>query len=184
MLPGLLPRAASAEPEPEKPSSGEPRIGLCLAGGGFQASFLHLGTIRYLEEADTMEKVEVVSTVSGGSILGAYFRPIPRKKTPSDGLCWPERVTRWVRIGGGGRPSAARPTRTGTPRLPQILSPYVFRVLEVTIRTLITRKKTRKLYEWRWFFHLFRSRMRLKFTNWNHRQGSSQDRPSLEEGLG
>ena len=62
-----------AEPEPEESSSGEPRIGLCLSGGGFRASFFHLGTIRYLEEAGIMEKVEVVSTVSGGSIIGAYY---------------------------------------------------------------------------------------------------------------
>ena len=48
------------------------RIGLALSGGGFRASFYHLGTIRYLEEAGIMSKVEVMSTVSGGSIIGAY----------------------------------------------------------------------------------------------------------------
>ncbi len=63
----------SAESETEKSSSNEPRIGLCLSGGGFRASFFHLGTIRYLEEAGIMENVEVVSTVSGGSIIGAYY---------------------------------------------------------------------------------------------------------------
>ena len=53
--------------------SDKSRIGLCLSGGGFRASFFHLGTLRYLEEAGIMEKVEVVSTVSGGSIIGAYY---------------------------------------------------------------------------------------------------------------
>ena len=61
--------------DPAEPASGsgEPRIGLCLSGGGFRASFFHLGTIRYLEEAGVMERVEAVSTVSGGSIIGAYY---------------------------------------------------------------------------------------------------------------
>lgn len=49
------------------------RIGLALSGGGFRASLYHLGTIRYLEEAGIMESVEAVSTVSGGSIIGAYY---------------------------------------------------------------------------------------------------------------
>ena len=61
------------ESAPNKLSCDDPRIGLCLSGGGFRASFFHLGTIRYLEEAGIMEKVEVVSTVSGGSIIGAYY---------------------------------------------------------------------------------------------------------------
>ena len=64
---------SSADCEPEKSSGGEPRIGLCLSGGGFRASFFHLGTIRYLEKVGIMKKVEVISTVSGGSIVGAYY---------------------------------------------------------------------------------------------------------------
>lgn len=63
----------SANFEPEESCGGTPRIGLCLSGGGFRASFFHLGTIRYLEEVGIMEKVEVFSTVSGGSIVGAYY---------------------------------------------------------------------------------------------------------------
>ena len=61
------------EPAPKKTSCDDSRIGLCLSGGGFRASFFHLGTIRYLEETGIMENVEVVSTVSGGSIIGAYY---------------------------------------------------------------------------------------------------------------
>ena len=63
----------SIEPPSAESGSDKPRIGLCLSGGGFRASFFHLGTLRYLEEASIMEKVEVVSTVSGGSIIGAYY---------------------------------------------------------------------------------------------------------------
>jgi predicted acylesterase/phospholipase RssA len=54
-------------------SDGQSRIGLALSGGGFRASLYHLGTIRYLEEAGVMPRVEVMSTVSGGSIIGAYY---------------------------------------------------------------------------------------------------------------
>ncbi|MCZ6634032.1 MAG: patatin-like phospholipase family protein [bacterium] len=53
--------------------TGRPRIGLALSGGGFRASFFHLGVIRRLEELDLMKDVEVISTVSGGSILGGYY---------------------------------------------------------------------------------------------------------------
>ena len=63
----------SIEPAAAESGSDESRIGLCLSGGGFRASYFHLGTLRYLEEAGIMEKVEVVSTVSGGSIIGAYY---------------------------------------------------------------------------------------------------------------
>ena len=49
------------------------RVGLALSGGGFRASLYHLGTIRYLEECGIMPHIEVMSTVSGGSIIGAYY---------------------------------------------------------------------------------------------------------------
>jgi predicted acylesterase/phospholipase RssA len=49
------------------------RIGLALSGGGFRASIFHLGVIRRLEELKIMKDVSVLSTVSGGSIIGAYY---------------------------------------------------------------------------------------------------------------
>lgn len=48
-------------------------IGLALSGGGFRASIFHLGVIRRLEELGMMQDVSVISTVSGGSIIGAYY---------------------------------------------------------------------------------------------------------------
>ena len=53
--------------------SGFPRIGLALSGGGFRASLFHLGVIRRLEELGIMQSVAVVSSVSGGSIIAAYY---------------------------------------------------------------------------------------------------------------
>ena len=50
-----------------------PRLGLALAGGGFRASFFHLGVLRRMAELDLLRQVEVLSTVSGGSIVGALY---------------------------------------------------------------------------------------------------------------
>lgn len=50
-----------------------PRIGLCLSGGGFRASFFGLGAVRYLAEAGLLEAVEAVSAVSGGSLTAAVL---------------------------------------------------------------------------------------------------------------
>jgi predicted acylesterase/phospholipase RssA len=49
------------------------RIGLALSGGGFRASIFHLGVIRRLEELGIMQNVDVISAVSGGSIIAAYY---------------------------------------------------------------------------------------------------------------
>jgi predicted acylesterase/phospholipase RssA len=56
------------------PSAAPPhRIGLALSGGGFRASLFHLGVIRRLEELGIMEDVSIVSSVSGGSIVAAFY---------------------------------------------------------------------------------------------------------------
>ena len=49
------------------------KIGLALSGGGFRASIFHLGVIRRLEELGIMKDVDVISSVSGGSIIAAYY---------------------------------------------------------------------------------------------------------------
>src|SRR6266850_4899401 len=61
----------SAAPQPE--GKRKRRIGLALSGGGFRASIFHLGVIRRLEELRIMKDVEVISSVSGGSIVAAYY---------------------------------------------------------------------------------------------------------------
>lgn len=70
-------------------ASGHDRIGLALSGGGFRASLFHLGVIRRLEELGIMERVSIVSSVSGGSIVGAFY------------LCEMEKQLRESRIKGG-----------------------------------------------------------------------------------
>lgn len=49
------------------------KIGVCLSGGGFRASFYALGVLRYLAEANLLDGVVGVSAVSGGSIAAAAF---------------------------------------------------------------------------------------------------------------
>lgn len=48
-------------------------IALTFSGGGYRAAAYHLGTLAYLQHLDLLEDVEVLSTVSGGTIIGAAF---------------------------------------------------------------------------------------------------------------
>jgi NTE family protein len=49
------------------------RLGLALSGGGYRATAFHLGTLKKLQAMNILDKVEVLSTISGGSINGAYY---------------------------------------------------------------------------------------------------------------
>ncbi len=53
--------------------SGTGKVGLSLSGGGFRASFFHLGVMARLAEIDALRGIEALSTVSGGSIVGAHY---------------------------------------------------------------------------------------------------------------
>jgi predicted acylesterase/phospholipase RssA len=49
------------------------KIGLALSGGGFRAALYHVGVLARLAEMDLLRKVEALSCVSGGSIVGAHY---------------------------------------------------------------------------------------------------------------
>lgn len=51
----------------------EKRIGLALSGGGFRAACFHLGVMRKLEELGLLDKIDLLSCVSGGSIAGGVL---------------------------------------------------------------------------------------------------------------
>jgi len=53
------------------------RIGLTLSGGGSRAIAFHLGCLRALNELSLLNKVSVLSTISGGSVIGAYYTYTP-----------------------------------------------------------------------------------------------------------
>lgn len=59
--------------EPNRGLQPVPRIALALSGGGFRAALFHLGVIRRLAEEGWLTSVDVVSSVSGGSILAAFM---------------------------------------------------------------------------------------------------------------
>ncbi|MFC1880895.1 patatin-like phospholipase family protein [Thermodesulfobacteriota bacterium] len=49
------------------------KLGLALSGGGFRSTAFHLGVLKRLHELGILDKVDVFSTVSGGSIVGAFY---------------------------------------------------------------------------------------------------------------
>jgi predicted acylesterase/phospholipase RssA len=48
-------------------------MGLSLSGGGFRAAAFHLGVLDLLHRLDLLRRVRVLSTVSGGSFVGAAY---------------------------------------------------------------------------------------------------------------
>ena len=76
----------------------EPTIGLALSGGGSRAIAFHLGCLRALHDLGILDRVRVLSTVSGGSVLGALYalseEPFPKfeqhvRAVLRRGLLWP-----------------------------------------------------------------------------------------------
>lgn len=49
------------------------KIGLALSGGGYRAAAYHIGTLRALHKLGILEKIDVISSISGGSITAAYY---------------------------------------------------------------------------------------------------------------
>lgn len=75
----------------------DPRIGLALSGGGSRAIAFHLGCLRALQDRGLLDRISVLSAVSGGSVIaamwaydGSDFEDFDRKVTRllSRGLVW------------------------------------------------------------------------------------------------
>ena len=58
------------------------KIALALSGGGFRAAAFSLGALKLLHDAELLEKVHMLSTISGGTITGAYYAVNAKKKKP------------------------------------------------------------------------------------------------------
>jgi NTE family protein len=54
-------------------------IGLALSGGGSRAIAFHLGCLRALKDLGLLGKIDVMSTISGGSVIGAYYAYTPER---------------------------------------------------------------------------------------------------------
>ena len=66
------------------------KLGLALSGGGFRASLFHIGVLARLAELDLLRHVEVLSCVSGGSIVGAHYYLLLRnllQSKPDEDIC-------------------------------------------------------------------------------------------------
>ncbi len=92
----IVVRGGITTPPPIAPLAGT--IGLTLSGGGSRAVAFHLGTLRALEDLKLLDEIDIVSGVSGGSIMTgmlgyteAPFTEIDRKavKFLRRGLIWP-----------------------------------------------------------------------------------------------
>lgn len=69
-------------------------MALCLSGGGFRAALFHLGGLRRLNEVGLLSQVDVISSVSGGSIISAHLADRIRR-WPATGAVipdWDQRV--------------------------------------------------------------------------------------------
>lgn len=62
----------SAAPLPGPPPRNH-RIGLALSGGGFRAVAFHLGALRALHDRGVLDRVDVISAVSGGTLIAAMW---------------------------------------------------------------------------------------------------------------
>jgi predicted acylesterase/phospholipase RssA len=61
------------------------RIGLAFSGGGYRAAGFHLGVLDMLARLQLLDRVKGLSTVSGGTITGAYYAlQIGRGKRPEE----------------------------------------------------------------------------------------------------
>src|SRR3954466_10920261 len=83
--------AALGPSEPRRQRQG---MALCLSGGGFRAALFHLGALRRLHELGILSQVDVISSVSGGSIFAAHLAErIPFWPEPGETLAtWDEAV--------------------------------------------------------------------------------------------
>lgn len=49
------------------------KTGLALSGGGQRAAAFHLGVLNMLNEHEILENIKTISSISGGSIIAAYY---------------------------------------------------------------------------------------------------------------
>jgi predicted acylesterase/phospholipase RssA len=55
-------------------------IALCFSGGGYRAAAFHLGVLTYLHRIQLLPQVEILSTVSGGTLAGLTYAYSLKKK--------------------------------------------------------------------------------------------------------
>lgn len=102
---------------PDESEARPTAVALCLSGGGFRSALFHLGALRRLKELRLLRDVALLSSVSGGSILAAFFAERLLGAGPvrdrSDLARWLD-ATDWEReVAAPFRELASRDLRTG-----------------------------------------------------------------------
>ena len=86
----LDPRPADAPPAPAARVQSGPLIGIAVSGGGSRSASFSEAVLEELAKVDVgssgtpvsvLERVQYMSSVSGGSLSTAYFAPTSRKRT-------------------------------------------------------------------------------------------------------
>lgn len=67
-----------------KQDAEELKIGISLSGGGFRAAVFHIGVLKTLAEKGYLNKIKIISTVSGGSFTIALIFKLNDNKWPTD----------------------------------------------------------------------------------------------------
>lgn len=70
---GFMERVIALEEVVPDASIVRPRLGIALSGGGSRSIAFHLGCLRALHERGLLSQADVISTVSGGSVIGAMY---------------------------------------------------------------------------------------------------------------
>ena len=70
---GIMKRSVAIVSRPAMMMTQRPRLGIALSGGGSRAMAFHLGCLRAMHDRGLLDQVEVLSTVSGGSVIGAMY---------------------------------------------------------------------------------------------------------------
>jgi NTE family protein len=93
----MSPESSDSDAESSFPSrAADRRSGhaLCLSGGGYRAALFHLGAVRRLNECGLLGRLDMISSVSGGSILAAHLARVVSPWPASDAVFpeWESRV--------------------------------------------------------------------------------------------
>ncbi|RWG99387.1 MAG: patatin-like phospholipase family protein, partial [Mesorhizobium sp.] len=80
----MEPIPAGSSPADDKVEHYE--LGLCLSGGGYRAMLFHAGVLCRLNEAGLLQKIDMVSSVSGGSIAAGLLAVLWPRLSFADGV--------------------------------------------------------------------------------------------------
>ncbi|AZO24562.1 patatin-like phospholipase family protein [Mesorhizobium sp. M1E.F.Ca.ET.045.02.1.1] len=82
----MEPIPAGSSPDADEDKVEHYDLGLCLSGGGYRAMLFHAGVLCRLNEAGLLQKIDMVSSVSGGSIAAGLLAVLWPRLTFANGV--------------------------------------------------------------------------------------------------